>query len=284
MKLFRMSKLLVLVCVLSLLVPATLPLAKTEVAYAATVKLTKKALTLETGKTSTLKITGTSAKVTWSSSNKAVATVSTKGVVSAKKAGTATITATVNKKKYTCKVTVKKPVVKNPYIEKAPFAAMEFTAGQVKGVIPNGWKSTVVAEQGNSSMHVITPADAGDQTSSVSIMITETGADRYDYPVLKELLTAQITQDYLLKLFEQQGLTAEITDFKTSDYEATLGTAFKTEYQVTVNDILMTQMIYDISLDNYMIEITVTQADGDTLTPSVTDVGAYLLNSIQIVK
>ena len=48
-------------------------------------------------------------KVTWSSSNKKVAAVSKKGKVTAKKLGTAKITAKVNGKKYTCTVKVIKP-------------------------------------------------------------------------------------------------------------------------------------------------------------------------------
>ncbi|HIR27934.1 MAG TPA: Ig domain-containing protein [Candidatus Choladousia intestinigallinarum] len=69
--------------------------------------ISKKSATLQKGKTLTLKLSGTNQKVTWKSSNKNVATVSSKGKVTAKKAGTATITATVLKKKYTCKITVK---------------------------------------------------------------------------------------------------------------------------------------------------------------------------------
>ena len=52
----------------------------------------------------------------WKSSNTKVATVTSKGVVKAKKAGTVTITATAKDgsgKKATCKVTVKKKTV-NP--------------------------------------------------------------------------------------------------------------------------------------------------------------------------
>jgi len=48
----------------------------------------------------------TKSKTTWSSSNKKIATVSSKGVVTAKKPGNTTITATVGKKKYKCKVQV----------------------------------------------------------------------------------------------------------------------------------------------------------------------------------
>ena len=53
-----------------------------------------------------LKVTGTRKKPKWSSSNKKVATVNKKGIVRAKKAGKATITAKVNGKKLKCFLTV----------------------------------------------------------------------------------------------------------------------------------------------------------------------------------
>lgn len=55
-----------------------------------------------------MKVTGKAGKVTWKSSKKSVAAVSSKGVVTAKKAGKAKITATVDGCKLTCTVTVKK--------------------------------------------------------------------------------------------------------------------------------------------------------------------------------
>lgn len=59
------------------------------------------------GKAYTLSVTGTKA-VSWSSSNKKVATVSSKGVVSAKKCGATTIKVKCsNKKTYKCKVLVR---------------------------------------------------------------------------------------------------------------------------------------------------------------------------------
>jgi len=68
-------------------------------------KLSKTSVSLKVGKTYTLKATSSS-KVTYKSSDTSVATVSAKGVVKAKKAGTAKITVTSNKVKNTCKVTV----------------------------------------------------------------------------------------------------------------------------------------------------------------------------------
>lgn len=73
-----------------------------------TPRISKSSISLGTGKKYTLKVNGTKQKVKWSSSNKAIATVSSKGVVTGKKAGSAKITAKVGSKKYICKVTVKK--------------------------------------------------------------------------------------------------------------------------------------------------------------------------------
>ena len=72
------------------------------------VKLSQSSVTLNAGKKFTLKVTGASGKVKWSSSKKSVATVSSKGVVTAKKAGKAVIYAKVNGKTCKCAFTVKK--------------------------------------------------------------------------------------------------------------------------------------------------------------------------------
>lgn len=74
----------------------------------ATPKLNKTKASIDVGKTVQLKVNNTKDKVTWKSSNKKVATVSSKGLVKGVKQGEATITATVGKKKLTCKITVKK--------------------------------------------------------------------------------------------------------------------------------------------------------------------------------
>lgn len=63
-------------------------------------------IVMKKGQTSRLKISGTKAKVKWKSSNKSVVSVNSKGKLTAKRSGTATITGTVKKKKYSCSVRV----------------------------------------------------------------------------------------------------------------------------------------------------------------------------------
>ena len=79
-----------------------------------TVALDKASATIYTGKTVTQKADSndTAKTVTYTTSNKAVATVSSTGVVKGVKAGTAVITANCGNATATCKVTVKAPSVK----------------------------------------------------------------------------------------------------------------------------------------------------------------------------
>ena len=70
------------------------------------IDLSRKRVTLNPGKTKTIKLKGVKAsKVKWSSSNRKIATV-IKGKIKAKRAGTATIIAKYGKKKYKCRVFV----------------------------------------------------------------------------------------------------------------------------------------------------------------------------------
>lgn len=90
-----------------LVIVATFTLGFEVPVHAAKVKLSKKSTTLEVGQKKTIKVKGTTKKVTWSSSDKKIATVNSKGKITAKSEGTCKITAKVGSKKLTCKVTVK---------------------------------------------------------------------------------------------------------------------------------------------------------------------------------
>jgi len=98
-----MKKYLSIIITLALILSLALP---TQIASAATVKISQKTATIIKGDYLYLKVKGTTKKITWSSSNKYVATVSSKGKVTTVGKGKSTIIAKVGSKKYTCKITV----------------------------------------------------------------------------------------------------------------------------------------------------------------------------------
>lgn len=75
-------------------------------ANAATVKLNKTSVTLAVDKKVTLKVLNSTGKVTWTTKNKGIATVSSAGVVTGKKAGSTTITAKVSGRSFNCSVKI----------------------------------------------------------------------------------------------------------------------------------------------------------------------------------
>lgn len=127
----------------------------------AKVKLNKKKLVLTVGKKAKLKVKGTKKKVKWSSSKKKIATVTKKGVVKAKKKGTAKIVAKIGKKKYTCKVVVK--AKKKAKITSKPKAVAKVTAKP--GTLPS--KNPQVSDNPSQTTQ---PSEEGDPTTAKIIL------------------------------------------------------------------------------------------------------------------
>jgi uncharacterized protein YjdB len=95
------TTLLTFVLIIALMVPAA------PVQAAKEVKLNKTSVELSVGESVKLKLSNaTASEVSWTSSKKSVAKVSSIGKVTAKKTGSATIKAKYNNKTYRCKVTV----------------------------------------------------------------------------------------------------------------------------------------------------------------------------------
>lgn len=114
-----------------------------HVQAASKIKLNKKNATLNVGKSLTLNITGTKNTVKWTSNKKSVVSIKKLGKykvkITAKKAGTTTITAKIGSKKLTCKIKVNIPT---PPAPPAP------TVVQVKSVSLN--KTSLDLKVGNS--------------------------------------------------------------------------------------------------------------------------------------
>ena len=276
-------KLIILVIlVLTMVMPQVLPVSDNIIVVeAATIKISKKTLSLEVGKTSTLIITGTKKEVNWTSSKKAVATVTSKGKVTAKEPGTATITASVDGKKLSCKLTVK--AATNKYLKDAPFDAVEKLVGDISIVVPKNYKCELYENSDTQYSLILSPSETSmDSYISISINITGLEAEKYD--VLKEQFS-----DGMTKIFYQGSLETsyspakvKINEFVNSDFKANLGYAFKTKcnFSVVGYKLPIVQHIYGFDIDNYSITVFTTdlgQFEFDAIAE-------YIINSIVVIK
>ena len=285
MSLKKFAKVVVLSLALCMTTQTVAPLSTAVVAEAATtVKLNVKKKTLTEGKSFTLKVKGTSKKVTFSSSKKSVATVNKNGKVTAKKAGKANITAKVGNKKYVCKVTVK--AKENKYVTNAPFKAVEVKLGDNSVVVPKDW-SYETGEIGGMTLYSFMPKDADitKGTSSVSITCTATDAQNEDYDLYLEYLKQMITEDYLkASLSASINGELELKDFDISTKEMEKYKVSVISYSVMLNgEKVMEQKIYDVFANGYTTEVTVTD-NGTELTTSVDEVAEYMLESLTFKK
>ena len=137
----------------------------------AKVKLNKKKLVLTVGKKAKLKVKGTKKKVKWSSSKKKIATVTKKGVVKAKKKGTAKIVAKIGKKKYTCKVVVK--AKKKAKVTAKPKATAKVTAkpkATAKVTAKPGTLPSKNPQVSDNPSQTTQPSEEGDPTTAKIIL------------------------------------------------------------------------------------------------------------------
>ena len=286
-KLVKVTKMLVLSMIVSLALQTAVPvLSSNELTVQAatkTVKLNTTKKTLTVGKTYQLKLTGTTKKITWSSSKKSVAKVSSKGKVTAIAAGTATITAKVDNKKYTCKITVKAP--QDTYIASAPFEAKEIDLGKYTAVIPKSWETldlSSMAEEGESWV-ILYPADTDmtQEFSMIYVMTTKgTVQDGIDYAkvfeskdvekAFKELLETSLNEDQSIK-----DLSAKAIKKNTKEY---------LECKFT----LETEGIKSISMDMYFYMndgyVTLITEAVYTNVNSLSEVTDYILTSLTLKK
>ena len=94
-----------------LLLSLSLPTTSSIIAKAEKAKINKKNITLVVGQKYKLKISSTKMNIKWKSKNTYTATVSKKGIVTAKNEGKAKIVAQVGNKKYQCAVKVEAPYI-----------------------------------------------------------------------------------------------------------------------------------------------------------------------------
>ncbi|MBQ8134948.1 MAG: Ig domain-containing protein, partial [Clostridia bacterium] len=184
------------------------------------VKLNKTKATIESDGTVTLKATVspsnvTSKKVTWTSSNKKVATVNSKGKVTAKKPGTVTITAkTVNGKTAKCKVTVKKI----DYVNRLKTYIDKHSNGKLNG---NKYiKMTQKLGTYNTTTYIIN--DKSSKKPKVRFTVSGTNPSNYT--------KATITTEYYLG-------NSTVKPNTTADYTYPFKYGFKSSSSINTNNI-----------------------------------------------
>ncbi|MFP3154537.1 Ig-like domain-containing protein [Lachnospiraceae bacterium ZAX-1] len=129
---------------------------------AAKVKLNKTSSSLVVGTTLQLKLNNAKGTISWSSSKKTVAAVSSKGKVTAKKKGSATITAKFNKKSYKCKVTVVSPKLSKTSLSLGEGASQKLILNNAVGTV--NWSSSNAAVATVTSDGTVTGRGAGAAT------------------------------------------------------------------------------------------------------------------------
>ena len=163
-KLFLSMLMVFCICTIA---PSVFP-QMTNTVEAASIKLNKSKVTLELGKSMTLKVSGTKKKVTWSTSKKAVATVNKSGKVVANKTGTTVISAKVDKKTLKCTVVVKAPTISKK--------SVKLKVGSSVTLKMNGTKSKVIWSSSNKSIATVnkygkvTAKKAGKATITATVL------------------------------------------------------------------------------------------------------------------
>ena len=232
---------------------ATAPVTTAQAAAKVSLSATKK--TLNVGKSFTLKLKNASGKVTWKSSKKSVATVSAKGKVKAVAEGSATITATNNKKTYKCKVTVKDPS-----------ATKSQKVGPVKLSYPGSFITDVAEVDGNYAWVAVDSEKTEKMTQALTVKLQYTGEEAYDYDTLLGMYEAQVSEETLKATYEMLGVTAEISNYELSSYDSKLGKAIRVAYHLSLEaageKTEEDAVVYLLCINDYIVEVDAEVLNG----------------------
>lgn len=178
------------------------------VSAAGQIRLNKTAVTLQVGEKQQLSLKNIpkNGKVTWTSASKAIATVSQKGVVTAKKQGKTTIKARLvyksggkkRTKNFSCKVTITKKKTTGKSLVVYFSAPVQERSGQVDGISSASRTSTgktykgnteyiaeLISKETNADMFEIVPQDAYADTYDQMVKRAEQEQEKNERPAIK---------------------------------------------------------------------------------------------------
>lgn len=235
------------ICFTLALIFAALPGALAKEKPAAAIKISKKSAAISVGDSLTLKVNGTSKTPVWTTSNKAVATVSSNGKVTGKKAGTVKITAAVNGIRYTSSIRV----------IKSSFPVKQAALNSLTTVVPKDW--SIKAEDLNLGAETddlpaikqltAAPKKASGSKSSVTMILygtetvpTITSKDKEDMQTARELskgsysyeLLSYRLKENLSSQLKASGSDIRMYNHRQSDFSSKAGTALQSEISATI--------------------------------------------------
>ena len=192
---------------------------------ATSIRINVKSKTLNKGKKYTLKATctpkGATDQVYWKSSNKKVATVSSKGVVTAVGKGTAVITATVRKKKATCKITVKVPVTKLLIQEESDELEIGTTMTLKKVTTPTNTTDKITWKSSDSTVASVTASGVvtGKKLGKAVISLCANGMvkDKIEITVYKKTTNLAALEEVSLKIGSSKRISVTRTPADATD-------------------------------------------------------------------
>ncbi len=234
---------------------------------AASIKISTSKRTLYVGYGCKLRISGTNKKIKWSSSNTKIAKVTQAGNVTAKKAGTVTITAKVSGKKYKCKITVK-DYAKMVMTDRRNFEFYGKTTG-VKYYTSNK-KIATIDKKGNlitkKAGKVTITAKVSGKKYKMTLKVVDTGwinynKKRYYYLDGKKLKGWHYIDGYKYYFSKGKGIL---------DEDVTDRIGKKSSYYITVNRTTCVVTIYAANKNNdYVIPVkAMTCSVGKSKTPT----------------
>lgn len=190
---YKKLKLLLFAAILSISMTGILPLpvfntAIFSVEAAAAPTLNKKTAILNVKQTLQLALKNNKKKVTWSSSNKKIATVSGKGLVAAKSPGTVTITANTGTSKYRCTIKINAIKVKNLKINGASSMKKDSSVQLSVTITPsNATNKTLKWSSSNGKIATVSSKGLVTGKSVGTAIITATATDGSTVKVQKKI-------------------------------------------------------------------------------------------------
>lgn len=248
----------------------------TNVEAKAAPRLNYRKVTLVQGKKKKLKVKGIKKRVKWYSTKKSVATVNKKGVVKAKKKGKTYIVAKVGKKKYRCRVIVKKKVSKKKKSKKSN-RKIKSTKKQLPADSIDKWsildQPTLAVNSKTNLFNYLTVFGKKINVVSNSVKTkyyrwkssntSKLVINKYGIATGKKPGTVKITCSYLTRSGKWCKTTSSVTVVETNDIKASYSIDF--DEALAVNSHYETYNTNELSNRFNVLNLTVSNNSSDTI-------------------